>query len=78
MSMMTTITARRVGNSIGFSIPADTCVRLGIEPGRTFTLIEGEDGFKVARANPILGRQLALANEVLRSEADILQALAKQ
>ncbi len=76
--MMATITARRVGNSIGFSIPADTCARLGIEPGRTFTLIEGEDGFKVARTNPILERQLALADDVLRSESDVLQALAKR
>ena len=75
---MATITARRVGNSIGFTIPAGTCARLGIEPGRTFTLIEGEEGFKIARTNPILERQMTLADEVLRSEAGVLQALAKQ
>ena len=56
---MATITARRVGNSTGFTIPADTCARLGIEPGRAFTLIEGEDGLKIARTNPLLERQLA-------------------
>ncbi len=74
---MSSITARRVGNSTGFTIPADTCARLGIEPGRSFTLIEGEDGFKIARANPRLDRQLALADEVLKSEGDVLQALAR-
>jgi antitoxin component of MazEF toxin-antitoxin module len=74
---MTTITARRVGNSTGFTIPADTCARLGIEPGRAFTLIEGEDGLKIARTNPLLERQLTQADEVLKSEADVLQALAR-
>ncbi len=74
---MSSITARRVGNSTGFTIPADTCARLGIEPGRSFTLIEGEDGLKIARSNPRLDRQLALADEILKSEGDVLQALAR-
>jgi putative addiction module antidote len=75
---MTTITARRVGNSVGFTIPAETCARLGIEPGRTFALIEGENGFKVAPANPLLERQMDLADDVLRYQSDVLQALAKR
>jgi putative addiction module antidote len=74
---MATITARRVGNSIGFTIPAETCARLGIEVGESYILIESEQGFRVARRNPLLERQLALADEVLRSERDILQVLAK-
>jgi hypothetical protein len=48
-----------------------------IEPGRAFTLIQGEDGLKIARTNPLLERQLTQADEVLKSEADVLQALAR-
>lgn len=30
---MTTVTARRMGNSLGFTIPADEAKRLGLHPG---------------------------------------------
>lgn len=75
---MATITARRVGNSVGFTIPVETCNRLGIEAGRTLTLIESEEGFKVTKRNPDLEQQLALADEVLRSEREVLQILARR
>ncbi len=75
---MATITARKVGNSVGLTVPSDTCARLGIRPGQVLTLIEGEDGFKITKSNPELERQLALADGVLQSEAPVLQALARR
>lgn len=65
---------RKIGNSIGLTVPTDTCARLGIRPGQMLTLIEGE--FRIARSNPECERQPVLADDVLQSESAVLQVLA--
>ena len=75
---MTTVTVRRQGNSVGVSFPAETRIRMGFEVGQDLTLIELADGVKLVKRNVALERQLALAREVLREQADVLQELAKR
>jgi putative addiction module antidote len=76
--MVTQLTLRKQGNSLGISIPAETRIRMGFEAGQELTLIELADGLKLVKRNLELERQLALAREVLREEADALQELAKR
>ena len=75
---MTTVTIRRMGNSLGISIPAETRIRMGFEIGQDLTLVELADGVKLVKRNLALGRQMALAREVLSEQADALQELAKR
>ncbi len=73
---MAKITLRRQGNSVGVTFPADTRVRMGFEVGQDLTLVELADGVKLVKRNLVLERQMQLAREVLREQADALQELA--
>ena len=75
---MTTVTVRRQGNSIGITFPAETRIRMGLEVGQDLTIVELADGVKLVKRNVQLERQMALAREVLREQADVLQELAKR
>jgi antitoxin component of MazEF toxin-antitoxin module len=75
---MNSVTVRKQGNSVGVSFPAETRVRMGFEVGQELTLIELADGIKLVKRNLALERQLTLAREVLREQADALQELAKR
>ncbi len=75
---MSKVTLRRQGNSVGVTFPADTRVRMGFEVGQDLTLVELADGVKLMKRNLVLERQMQLAREVLREQADALQELAKR
>ena len=75
---MTKVTIRKQGNSIGVSFPAETRIRMGFEVGQDLTLVELADGVKLVKRNLVLERQMQLAREVLREQADTLQELAKR
>ena len=76
--IMTTVTVRRQGNSVGVTFPAETRIRMGLEIGQDLTLVELADGIKLVKRNLVLERQMALAREVLHEQADALQELAKR
>ena len=73
---MSKVTLRRQGNSVGVTFPADTRIRMGFEVGQDLTLVELADGVKLVKRNLVLERQMQLAREVLREQADVLQELA--
>ena len=75
---MTTVTLRKQGNSISVTFPAETLIRMGFEVGQDLTLVELADGVKLVKRNLVLERQMQLAREVLREQADTLQELAKR
>ena len=75
---MPVVTVRRQGNSLGVTFPAETRIRMGFEVGQDLTLIELADGVKLVKRNLALERQMELAREVLREQADALQELAKR
>ena len=75
---MATVTLRKRGNSIGVTFPAETRIRMGFEVGQDLTLVELADGVKLVKRNLVLERQMQLAREVLREQADTLQELAKR
>jgi antitoxin component of MazEF toxin-antitoxin module len=75
---MSVVTVRKQGNSVGITFPADTRIRMGFEVGQDLTLVELADGVKLVKRNLKLERQMELAREVLREQADALQELAKR
>ncbi|MBO1076876.1 AbrB/MazE/SpoVT family DNA-binding domain-containing protein [Roseomonas marmotae] len=75
---MSVVTVRKQGNSVGITFPSETRIRMGFEVGQDLTLVELADGVKLVKRNLKLERQLQLAREVLREQADALQELAKR
>ncbi|MFT8663984.1 MAG: AbrB/MazE/SpoVT family DNA-binding domain-containing protein [Acetobacter orientalis] len=75
---METVVVRKQGNSIGITLPAETRIRLGLEVGQELTIVEMADGIKLVKRNLKLERQMQMARETLREQADVLQELAKR
>ncbi|MBS1053459.1 MULTISPECIES: AbrB/MazE/SpoVT family DNA-binding domain-containing protein [Gluconobacter] len=75
---METVVVRKQGNSLGVTLPAETRIRLGLEVGQELMLVEMADGIKLVKRNLKLGRQMEMARETLREQADVLQELAKR
>ncbi|ARW49435.1 AbrB/MazE/SpoVT family DNA-binding domain-containing protein [Acetobacter pasteurianus] len=75
---METVVVRKQGNSIGITLPAETRIRLGLEVGQELTLVEMADGIKLVKRNLKLERQMQMARETLREQADVLQELAQR
>ncbi|PYD60944.1 AbrB/MazE/SpoVT family DNA-binding domain-containing protein [Gluconacetobacter entanii] len=75
---METVIIRKQGNSVGVTLPAETRIRLGLEVGQELTLVEMADGIKLVKRNLKLERQMQMARETLREQADILQELTKR
>ncbi|ANA12951.1 AbrB/MazE/SpoVT family DNA-binding domain-containing protein [Acetobacter tropicalis] len=75
---METVVVRKQGNSVGVTLPAETRIRLGLEVGQELTLVEMADGIKLVKRNLKLERQMQMARETLREQADVLQELAKR
>nr|WP_025827962.1 AbrB/MazE/SpoVT family DNA-binding domain-containing protein [Acetobacter persici] len=75
---METVVVRKRGNSIGITLPAEIRIRLGLEVGQELTLVEMADGIKLVKRSLKLERQMQMAREALREQADALQELAKR
>lgn len=75
---METVVVRKQGNSVGVTLPAETRIRLGLEVGQELTLVEMADGIKLVKRNLRLERQMQMARETLREQADVLQELARR
>ena len=75
---METVVVRKQGNSVGVTLPAETRIRLGLEVGQELTLVEMADGIKLVKRNLKLERQMQMARETLREQADVLQELARR
>ena len=51
---------------------------MGFEAGQDLTLVELADGVKLVKRNARLERQMELAREVLREQADALRELTER
>lgn len=67
-----------VGSSSGFILPKEAMMRLKIKKGDTIYLTEAPDGsYRLTPYDPDFQRQMALAEDIMHSDRDILKALAK-
>jgi putative addiction module antidote len=67
-----------VGSSVGIILPKEVRDRLKLKKGDTLYLTESPDGgYRMTPYNPEFERQMSVAEEIMRSDRDILRALAK-
>jgi putative addiction module antidote len=66
-----------VGASAGFILPKEAMARLELKKGDVVFLTESPDGYRLTPYNPEFARQMALAEQVMRDDRDLLRALAK-
>ncbi len=67
-----------VGASAGFILTKEAMARLKVQKGDTVYLTEAPDGsYRLTPYNPDFERQMALAEEIMHDDREILRALAK-
>jgi len=68
----------RVGASTGFILTKEAMARLKVKKGDIVYLTEAPDGsYRLTPYNPEFERQMGLAEDIMRSDRDVLRALAK-
>ena len=75
--MVKKIMARRVGGSVGTTLPKDMAERLHIEPGDQLLAVETQEGILLTPYDPITQEALTLAKDAARRYRNALRELAK-
>lgn len=75
---MMSLKITRIGSSSGVILNKEAMAKLRVEKGDTIYLTEAPDGgLRITPYNPVFERQMALAEDIMRDDRDILRALAK-
>lgn len=75
---MLTFKVTTVGASEGFILNKEAKARLGVKKGDTLYLTEAPDGaLRITPYNPDFARQMALAEQIMHDDREILWVLAQ-
>ena len=75
---MLTFKVTTVGASEGFILNKEDKARLGVQKGDTLYLTEAPDGaLRITPYNPDFARQIALAEQIMHDDREILRVLAQ-
>ena len=67
----------KIGNSAGVVLPKELLARLRAGVGDTLYVSEAPDGIRITASNPEFAAKMALAEQIMREDRDILHVLAK-
>jgi len=67
----------KIGNSAGVVLPKELLAKLRAGVGDTLYVSETPDGIRITAADPSFEAQMALAEQIMREDRDILRVLAK-
>jgi putative addiction module antidote len=75
--MNTPLKIKKIGNSAGVILPKELLARLRVAPGDTVYVTESPDGLRITANDPGFAEKMALAEEIMREDRDILRVLAQ-
>jgi putative addiction module antidote len=67
----------KIGNSAGVVLPKELLAKLRAGVGDTLYVSEAPDGIRITAADPSFEAKMALAEQIMREDRDILRVLAK-
>ncbi|MCV2216536.1 MULTISPECIES: AbrB/MazE/SpoVT family DNA-binding domain-containing protein [unclassified Thauera] len=66
-----------IGNSAGVILPKELLAHLRLEKGDELYALETPDGIKLVAYDPTLAEQMAVAEQIMREDRQVLHLLAK-
>lgn len=75
--MKTSLKITRNGNSAGVVLPKESLAELRAGVGDTLYVPETPEGIRITAADPPFEAKMALAEQIMREDRDILRVLAK-
>ncbi|RZI74488.1 MAG: AbrB/MazE/SpoVT family DNA-binding domain-containing protein [Pseudomonas sp.] len=67
----------KIGNSAGVVLPKELLAKLRAGVGDTLYVSETPDGIRITAGDPSFETKMALAEQIMREDRDILRVLAK-
>lgn len=67
----------KIGNSAGVVLPKELLAKLRAGVGDMLYVSETPDGIRITAADPSFEAKMALAEQIMREDRDILRVLAK-
>jgi len=74
---MVALKIRKVGNSLGTTIPQDVAARLNIAEGDSLFLTEAPGGYLLTPYDPEFKRQMDAAQSIMKRRRNALRELAR-
>lgn len=75
--MNTSLKITKIGNSAGVVLPKELLAKLRAGVGDRLYVSETPDGIRITAADPSFAAKMALAEQIMREDRDILRVLAK-
>lgn len=74
---MTSLKVRKIGKSLGTTLPQELTQRLNVAEGDILYLTETPEGYLLTPYDPEFSRQMAAARSIMERRGNVLRALAK-
>jgi putative addiction module antidote len=74
---MTTVKVTTVGSSTGIVLPKNLLERLRVRKGDTLHVLETPNGVELTPYDPEFAAQIAVGEEVMREDRNVLRQLAQ-
>ena len=74
---MPALKVTKIGNSLGVILPKEAAAHLNVTAGDTIYLTPSPGGYRISPYDPEFEEQMAVANEIMKRDRDILRELAK-
>ena len=74
---LTTLKIISIGNSAGVLLPEEILTKLQVDKGDVLHVIETENGIELTPYDPAFDAQMAVAEDIMREDRDLLRKLAK-
>lgn len=74
---MAKLTVRKVGNSLGVTLPAQVVQALRVKEGDQLYIFETRDGFRVTAYDPDFAEAMEIAEDFMARYKNALRELAK-
>ncbi len=75
--MINTLKITAIGNSFGIILPKGILEKLRVTKGDSVLVIETPNGVELTTFNPVVARQIEIAERVMREDRDVLRKLAE-
>jgi putative addiction module antidote len=75
--MVTTLKLTTVGSSTGVVLPKELLEKLRVGKGDVLHVVETPNGIELTPYNPEFADQMAVAEQVMRSDRNVLKKLAE-
>ncbi len=76
-SMNSSLKITKIGNSLGVILPKELLAKLRAGVGDMIYASETPEGIRITASNPEFAAKMALAEQIMREDRDILRVLAK-